>query len=243
MVHFLTGLEPWRRRRFENSTVGLDFSKTRPALRKILLGSTCDIPESVVQISHPFFYLLLPSHDHVGCVSFLMASSAMADLTRVTLHKRPNEELIAAHLKRENDALHQVLHLNKETTSSRGLRGVEEPLKKDESEIIKDYSNAQYFGSVSIGSPPQSFQVIFDTGSSNLWVPKVGCSHCGNPFFGKKNKYDHDSSTTYATDGADFEIMYGSGSVSGYFSLDSVTLADDIVVEGQRFAEGMFFRA
>jgi hypothetical protein len=130
--------------------------------------------------------------------------------------------------------------LNKDKdTTSRNLRGVdeEEELKKGESESIKDYANAQYFGAVSIGNPPQSFQVIFDTGSSNLWIPKIGCTHCGNPFFGKKKKYDHDSSTTYTTDGADFEIMYGSGSVSGYFSVDDVILADDIVIEGQRFAE------
>jgi hypothetical protein len=31
--------------------------------------------------------------------------------------------------------------------------------------------------------------------------------------------------------------MYGSGSVTGFFSKDSVTLADDIVVKSQRFAE------
>ena len=31
--------------------------------------------------------------------------------------------------------------------------------------------------------------------------------------------------------------MYGSGSVSGYFSVDSVTLAQDLVVQNQRFAE------
>jgi Eukaryotic aspartyl protease len=78
--------------------------------------------------------------------------------------------------------------------------------------------------------------VIFDTGSSNLWVPKVHCTHCGS-FLNKKNKYDHDKSSTYTKDGADFEIMYGSGSVSGYFSKDSVTLADDLVVQGQRFGE------
>lgn len=177
---------------------------------------------------HAFFF--------AGCVSFLLASSAMAELSRVTLHKRSDEDLIGAHLKRERDALREVLHLQKET-NSRNLRGANEELKGGESEVIKDYSNAQYFGSVSIGSPPQSFQVIFDTGSSNLWVPKVGCTHCGIPFIGKKNKYNHDSSSTYAADGADFEIMYGSGSVSGFFSLDEITLADDIVVEGQRFAE------
>jgi hypothetical protein len=110
-------------------------------------------------------------------------------------------------------------------------------LEKPESQSIKDYANAQYFGLVEIGNPPQSFEVIFDTGSSNLWVPKVGCTHCGNPFFGKKHKYDEDASSSYKKDGSDFEIMYGSGSVKGYFSLDDVILAEDIVVNDQKFAQ------
>jgi len=152
----------------------------------------------------------------------------------VPLHKRPDSELIAAHLKRERDALWVVVDAPA-TEEERSLRGV--ALRKGESEPIKDYANAQYYGSVTIGSPPQSFEVIFDTGSSNLWVPKVGCTHCGNPLFGRKKKYNHDSSSSYKEDGGDFEIMYGSGSVSGFFSQDSVTLADDIVISGQRFAE------
>jgi hypothetical protein len=168
----------------------------------------------------------------------------------VSLQKRSDEEMIAAHLKRENEALTALAaaattattvsanYFDAQVARAQSLRGGTIVQKGGgESEAIKDYANAQYFGSVSIGNPPQSFQVIFDTGSSNLWVPKIGCSHCGNPFFGKKTKYNHEVSSSYEADGGDFQIMYGSGSVSGFFSKDSIRLADDLVVAAQRFAE------
>lgn len=166
--------------------------------------------------------------------ALLTATIGMASaMVKVPLMKRSDEDMVLAHLTRERDALLAFYRDGPiKSSEQRSLRGL-----KGESEQIKDYANAQYYGSISLGNPPQSFQVIFDTGSANLWVPKVGCTHCGNPFFGKKHKYDHEKSTSYTEDGSDFEIRYGSGSVSGFFSVDSVTLADDLVITGQRFAE------
>ncbi|VDP41249.1 unnamed protein product [Heligmosomoides polygyrus] len=84
-------------------------------------------------------------------------------------------------------------------------------------EGLSDYSNAQYYGTVQIGTPAQTFQLLFDTGSSNLWVPCKGCkaSDIACDFH---QQFDCKKSKTCTETNAPFEIQYGSGSMKGFGS-------------------------
>lgn len=93
------------------------------------------------------------------------------------------------------------------------------------SEGLSDYLNAQYYGPITIGTPPQKFSILFDTGSSNLWVPCKGCPFSDIACF-LHAKFDcHASSTCNETNQA-FHIQYGSGSMRGHVDYDVTCFGD-----------------
>ncbi|CBF83780.1 hypothetical protein AN2903.2 [Aspergillus nidulans FGSC A4] len=99
--------------------------------------------------------------------------------------------------------------------------------------LVDNFMNAQYFSEIQLGTPPQTFKVVLDTGSSNLWVPS---SECGSIACYLHQKFDSSASSTYKKNGSEFAIKYGSGSLSGFVSRDNLQIGD-LKVKGQDFAE------
>lgn len=96
----------------------------------------------------------------------------------------------------------------------------------------------QYYGEVSIGSPPQSFTVIFDTGSGHLLVPSATCE---DPACEKHKRYHagnssgsipigwEDDPLKRADDPSDRDtkvLNFAAGNAVGQFTRDRVCLGD-----------------
>lgn len=100
-------------------------------------------------------------------------------------------------------------------------------------EPLDNNSDLEYYGEMSIGAPAQPFKILFDTGSSDLWVPSSACKSVA--CIGK-HQYDAAKSKSYVADGRPIAIQYGTGAMSGVLDEDTVSVAG-VHVRKQKFGE------
>lgn len=100
-------------------------------------------------------------------------------------------------------------------------------------EALVDTDATEYYGLIFIGTPPQAFYTIMDTGSSNLWVPSTSCTDkaCNG-----KAKYSASASSTSVPNGEPITIHYGTGSMKGNLVYDDVSVGG-LKVAKQEFAQ------
>lgn len=95
-----------------------------------------------------------------------------------------------------------------------------------------------YWGSMSLGTPPQHFKVIFDTGSGNLIVPS---SECTVPGCKPHSKYQRNSSSTAKPvqnekGEGNAEISFGTGQVAGDFFRDRLCIGESLCIDSSFIA-------
>ncbi|XP_021774695.1 aspartic proteinase-like isoform X1 [Chenopodium quinoa] len=101
---------------------------------------------------------------------------------------------------------------------------------------LKNFMDTQYYGEIGIGTPPQKFNVVFDTGSSKLWVPSTKCFFSIACYF--HSSYSSRMSRTYTKIGIPYKIPYGSGYIAGIYSQDNVDVGG-LIVQDQVFVEAL----
>ncbi|KAB0340556.1 hypothetical protein FD754_023026 [Muntiacus muntjak] len=105
---------------------------------------------------------------------------------------------------------------------------------------LRNFQDMIYVGNITIGTPPQGFQVVFDTGSSDLWVPSIFCTspnfyeykhllpdHLSLPLPPSSHvMFRHNESSTYRHTNKTFSIKYCSGRMKGFVGRDTVRIGD-----------------
>ncbi|CAE7947684.1 ctse-b, partial [Symbiodinium sp. KB8] len=98
-------------------------------------------------------------------------------------------------------------------------------------------STVEYFAEVEVGSPSQSFRMIFDTGSANVVIPS---SHCLAPSCLQSRRYDASRSSTAERELClkDIEasnytreavtLAFGTGQVTGHYAKDQVCVGEGL---------------
>lgn len=93
--------------------------------------------------------------------------------------------------------------------------------------IVNQRVDTGYYGTIAIGTPPVSYDVILDTGSSDLWLTSSTCgAGCGT-----SPTYDPAQSSTFQNLSKPFEIQYGSGAAAGYIAEETVQMAGFLVAK------------
>lgn len=152
------------------------------------------------------------------------------------------KQTVRAQLRNENPELLERLHAKK----AQKIANRNQNLKDEHDEPLINYLDAQYYGPITIGTPPQNFTVIFDTGSSNLWVPSTKClekdNNVGTLPCRTHHTYNATASSTYIPDGQTFVLRYGTGQLKGFDSIDTVRFGGNtnpIAVQNQLFGEAV----
>lgn len=180
-----------------------------------------------------YFIVLCPTAMKSACLALatLAVASVALAAPRPVLHLAK-----AAASKKAGSPSSISIPLRQKRTQQEALRGKHFAPKTRkfgaDPVVIHDFQGVDFYGPAFLGTPAQKFEVVYDSGSSNLWVPSA---QCGLSCL-LKPRYQSSESSTYVANGSSFAIMYGSGPVSGFVSQDTVTVGD-VAVQGQLFAQ------
>lgn len=153
--------------------------------------------------------------------SFAAPSPAPPQPISISLHKRTPPTRPIPWFQNQARRLQDKYGANPSSTRRRAV-GI--------NELVNQNTDSSYYGSLAVGTPPVSFNVILDTGSSDLWLADAACTACGPvPVF------ETATSSTFKNLTKDFGITYGSGQAAGFLAQDTVQMAG-FLVEKQTFA-------
>jgi hypothetical protein len=106
--------------------------------------------------------------------------------------------------------------------------------------IYNDLANQRYNISVAFGTPQQTYSLLFDTGSTDVWVPKSNSSGC-TPACPVNFSFDPTTSSTLVETDVPFDARYGLTpdlAAKGLYYNDTISIGDLPALKNATFAVG-----
>ncbi|KAJ7178850.1 acid protease [Mycena crocata] len=82
-----------------------------------------------------------------------------------------------------------------------------------------------YLATVQMGTPPQNFLILMDSGSADFWVASEACQSVAGGDCGNHQTLGSTASSTFVASNTPFQVTYGTGAVAGAIIQDDITLA------------------
>jgi cathepsin E len=127
---------------------------------------------------------------------------------------------------------HEALLFNKQTFRHRTAQNLVSDM-----EVVH---KTAYWGTIQVGTPPQEFSVIFDTGSGNLILP---AKECQGPGCAPHKKYSVSDSTTASKvvnekGESSTNIFFGTGQIAGDYVQDQLCIGGSLCSQIRFIAAG-----
>ncbi|XP_002064933.3 pepsin A [Drosophila willistoni] len=138
------------------------------------------------------------------------------------VHKRHQNALKAKY------GLSTISKVNAVTNSGSSTSAASSGIQQTSS--LENYYDAEFLVTITLGE--QSFIVVPDTGSADMWVPDASCNFCANSC--QNHIFNRAKSKSFVNNGTSFSITYGSGSAAGTTGSDTFKIGK-MTVQNQTF--------
>jgi len=115
--------------------------------------------------------------------------------------------------------------LDIEAADNGGLTLANAPTDSNSLGLDIEANDVGYIATIQMGTPPQDFKILMDSGSADLWVGAENCQSEGGGGCGNHTFLGSQSSSTFVDTGNPFSVTYGTGEVSGDIITDNINVA------------------
>eukprot|EP00435_Cladocopium_sp_Y103_P055617 s515_g18.t1 len=175
------------------------------------------------------------------CASFLLVSWILPEVYSLEVHEGHQAQHILSLSRRQKEKRRLAAKRGGSLSVEIDPHGAHQVLTTPLEDMSSEYTGLVGVGTSASGGPQFEARVVFDTGSTNLWVASVLCK--AYPCDEQHTSYDPASSVTSEEylEGAsrDIDIMFGTGELKGASNFLGATLRTFTAKSTERYAQGV----